>query len=115
MPLDLRTIILKGNFGEEPCSPPVNSGMFVSMKEMGDIKAIICGHDHDNDYAMKWNDIFLMYGRFSGCDTVYNNLKPNGARIIELTQDDTSFRSWVRLYGGEITQDLKYPDDFRTY
>ena len=107
--------ILKGNFGEEPCSPPVNSGMFVCMKEMGDIKAIICGHDHDNDYAMKWNDIFLMYGRFSGCDTVYNNLKPNGARIIELTQDDTSFRSWVRLYGGEITQDLKYPDDFRTY
>ena len=107
--------IMKGNFGEEPCAPPVNSGLFVSMKEMGDVKAIICGHDHDNDYAMKWNDIFLMYGRYSGCDTVYNNLKPNGARVIELTQDDTTFRSWVRLYGGEITQNLKYPDDFRTY
>jgi predicted phosphodiesterase len=107
--------IMKGNYGEEPCAPDINSGLFVSMREMGDMKAVICGHDHDDDFAMKWNDIFLMYGRFSGCDTVYNNLKPNGARIIELTQDDTSFRSWVRLYGGEITQNLKYPDDFRTY
>ena len=107
--------IMKGNYGEEPCAPDINSGMFVAMKEMGDMRAVICGHDHDDDFAMKWNNIFLMYGRFSGCDTVYNNLKPNGARIIELTQDDQSFRSWVRLFGGEITQNLKYPDDFRTY
>ncbi len=107
--------IMKGNFGEEPCSPDINSGMFVAMKEMGDVKAVICGHDHDNDYAMKWHDIFLMYGRYSGCDTVYNNLKPNGARVIELTKDDNTFRSWVRLYGGEITQNLKYPNDFKTF
>ena len=106
---------LKGNFGEEPCPSNVNSGLFASMKEQKDVQAIICGHDHDDDYAMRWRGTFFIYGRYSGCDTVYNNLKPNGARIIELTQDDTSFRSWVRLYGGEITQNLKYPDDFNTY
>lgn len=108
--------VFKGNWGEEPSPANVNSGLYLSMMEMGDVRAIICGHDHDNDYAMQWNDgMFLMYGRFSGCDTVYNNLKPNGARVIELTQGQDTFRSWVRLYGGQITQDLTYPDSFKTY
>ena len=107
--------IFKGNFGEEPCPPNVNSGLFVSMKEMGDVQAIICGHDHDDDYVMKWRNMFLMYGRFSGCDTVYNNLKPNGARVFELTEGTSGFRSWIRLYGGEKTQDLVYPESFKKY
>lgn len=109
-----RRRVMRGNFGEEPACPQVNSGLFVSMKEMGDVKAVICGHDHDNDYAMQWNGMFLMFGRFSGCDTVYNDLKPNGARIIELTEGEPGFRSWIRVCGEGITQDLSYPKDFET-
>ena len=109
-----RRRVLRGNFGEEPASPNVNSGLFVSMKEMGDIRAVLCGHDHDNDYAMQWNGMFLMFGRFSGCDTVYNDLKPSGARIIELTEGESGFRSWIRVYGEGITQNLCYPKDFET-
>ena len=105
--------IFKGNFGEDPAPSKVNSGLFVSMKEMGDVQAIVCGHDHDNDYVMLWRGMFLLYGRFSGCDTVYNNLKPNGARLFEFTEGQDGFRSWVRLYGGETTQDLRYPDSFK--
>lgn len=105
---------LKGNFGEEPCPPNVNSGLFVAMKEQEDVRAIICGHDHDNDYAMLWRGMFFIYGRFSGCDTVYNHLKPNGARVVQLTDGQPGFRSWVRCYGGEVTQNLRYPDDFST-
>lgn len=93
--LDTRRV-MKGNFGEEPYSPHVNSGLFVSLKEMGDVQAILCGHDHDNDYAMQWNGMFLMFGRFGGCDTVYNDLKPSGARVIELTEGEPGFRSWIR-------------------
>lgn len=106
--------VMKGNFGEEPYSPHVNSGLFVSLKEMGDVQAILCGHDHDNDYAMQWNGMFLMFGRFGGCDTVYNDLKPSGARVIELTEGEPGFRSWIRIYGEGITQDLNYPEDFKT-
>ena len=54
----------------------------------------------------------FIFGRFSGCDTVYNDLKPNGARVIELTDGTKSFRSWIRVYGGEVVQDLRYPEDF---
>ncbi len=104
--------VLRGTRGEKVCSPKVNSGLFVSMKEMGDVQAMFVGHDHNCDYAAYWNKMFFIYGRFSGCDTVYNDLKPNGARVIELTEGEEGFRSWIRLNGGEIIQNLQYPDDF---
>jgi len=106
--------VMKGNFGEEPYSPMVNSGLWSSMRELQDIQATFVGHDHDNDYAMSWNETFLCFGRFGSCDTVYNDLKPSGARIIELTEGKAGFLSWIRIYGGEITQNNKFPDDFIT-
>ena len=109
---DDRNHDLRGIKGELIASPNLNSGAFVSMKEMGDMQAMFVGHDHNNDYAMYWNGLFFIYGRFSGCDTVYNDLLPNGARVIELTEGEKSFRSWVRLSGGKIEQDLCYPNDF---
>ncbi|MCR5518712.1 MAG: metallophosphoesterase [Bacteroidales bacterium] len=95
-----------GNFGEEPASPKFNSGLYLAMREMGDVYAVVTGHDHDNDFVMMWQDFFMIYGRFSGCDTVYNNLKPNGARVFEFTEGDDGFRTWVRVNGGGVEQEL---------
>lgn len=107
--------MLKGNLGEEPCPSLINSGFFAQTQEMGDIQALFSGHEHDDDYVMKWRDKYLIYGRFSGCDTVYNNLRPSGCRMIELTEGEAGFRTWVRLYGGTVEQDLRIPQDFRKY
>lgn len=101
-----------GTRGENVASPKINSGLFVSIKEMKDIQAVFVGHDHNSDFAAYWNKMFFIYGRFSGCDNVYNDLKPNGARVIELTEGDDGFQSWIRLFGGEIIQNLRYPNDF---
>ena len=103
---------IRGNLGENPCSPIINSGAFVAMREMGDMKAVVCGHDHDDDYVMKWRGLYMMYGRYSGGDTVYNNLKPNGARIFEFTEGSSSFKTWIHLKGGRIEQSLTLPDEF---
>ena len=103
---------IRGNLSENPCSPIINSGAFVAMREQGDIKAVTCGHDHDDDYVMKWRGLYMMYGRYSGGDTVYNNLKPNGARIFELTEGSSSFKTWIRIKGGRIEQTLTLPDEF---
>ena len=107
---------MKGNFGEEPYSPHVNSGLFVSLKEMGDVQAILCGHDHDNDYAMQWNGMFLMFGRFGGCDTVYNDLKPSGRRTrFPLVDPDlrrrnhTGFKLSGRFQNRIVTTRLPVP------
>lgn len=103
---------LRGIFAEEPCPQAVNSGLFLAAKEQGDIEAIFNGHDHNNDCALYWNKMFMVYGRFSGCDTVYNDLMPNGGRVIELTEGEEGFRSWVRLSDGSVQQDLRYPKDW---
>lgn len=98
---------LMGNIGEEPAAPLFNSGLYLAMREAGDVQAMVNGHDHNNDFVLKWQDFFFIYGRFSGCDTVYNDLKPNGARVFEFTEGDKGFRTWVRLYGGRVEQDLR--------
>ena len=50
--------------------------------------------------------MYYIYGRFSGCDTTYNHLGPSGARIFQFTQGTRPFRTWVRLQGGEVRQDI---------
>ena len=104
--------ILIGTRMEAACPSRLNSGMFAAIKEMGDIKAMFVGHDHDNDYAVCWKGILLAYGRYTGGNTVYNHL-PNGARIIELNEDGKTFNTWVRLKGGEIINRVTYPDSFQ--
>ena len=105
------TAILVGTRKEKACAPQLNSGMFASMKEMGDILGVFVGHDHDDDYAVFWKGILLAYGRYTGGDTVYNNLS-NGARVIEMTEGSTNFKTWIRLKGGEIINTVNYPSDF---
>lgn len=40
------------------------------------------GHDHNNDYAVAYKEVLLAYGRYTGGNTVYNDLASNGARVI---------------------------------
>ncbi len=100
-----------GSRNESECSPELNSGMFAAMIESGDIIGTFVGHDHDNDYVVNARGIALGYGRFTGGKTTYTHME-NGARIIELTQGERSFRTYVRLRSGEIKDDVCFPADF---
>ena len=114
-----------GNNGEPPCPSRLNSGLFAQFREMGDVKAIVTGHDHDCDYVLPYGGINFIYGRFSGGDTIYNHLGPNGyipsdthtapgtvsgCRVFRFTAGEPGFRTWVRLYGGDVqqTQQIEY-------
>lgn len=103
--------IMVGTRKEKACAPQLNSGMFTSIKEMGDIMGVFVGHDHDNDYAVYWKGILLAYGRYTGGNTVYNNLS-NGARIIEMTEGEKGFKTWIRLKDNEIINTVNSPTDF---
>lgn len=105
------TAVMFGTRMEKSCAPKLNSGLFTAMKEMGDVEGVFVGHDHDDDYAVMWHGILLAYGRYTGGDTVYNNL-PNGARVIELTEGEAGFRTWIRLASGEIEQNVEFPECF---
>lgn len=103
--------IMVGTRKEKACAPQLNSGMFTAMKEMDDILGVFVGHDHDDDYAVFWKGILLAYGRYTGGDTVYNNLS-NGARVIEMTEGEKGFKSWIRLKDNEIIHKINCPADF---
>ena len=93
---------LIGTRKEKACAPEINTGLFAAMQEAGDVLGIFVGHDHVNDYAVSWKGIMLSYGRYTGGKTVYHDIPGgNGARIIELTEGERKFRSWIRLKDGQ--------------
>jgi hypothetical protein len=56
----------------------------------------------------------MAYGRYTGGDTVYNNIpNGNGARVIELTEGARDFKTWIRIGGGKVLNELHYPNDIK--
>lgn len=106
---------LIGTRKEKACAPLINTGLYAAMLNASDVMATFAGHDHVNDYVVNWKGILLCYGRFTGGKTVYHDIPGgNGARIIELSEDVRGFKSWVRLQGGKIINEVSYPSDFVT-
>lgn len=102
---------LVGNFREKSriCCSGFNSGMFDALKQVGDISAVFCGHDHDNDFATVWQNILLAYGRYSGGKTVYNHLGKPGARVIVLNEHNPNvILTWIETLGGEKSSEFEF-------
>lgn len=103
-----------GTRKEVPCSPKINTGLGAAMLQSGDVMGVFVGHDHVNDYVVDWRGILLCYGRYTGGSTVYHDVpQGNGARIIELTEGERSIRTWERIAGGKIINEVNYPQDIR--
>ena len=97
----------KGKRAEDECPGALNTGMFAAMVESGSVIGTFVGHDHDNDYVVIEKGIALGYGRFSGDDSTYNNLRP-GARLIVVEEGQRSFESWILEDDGRKAHRLKY-------
>lgn len=80
-------------------SPDINSGLFASLIEMGDVMATFVGHDHDNCFIGQMHGIGLSYGRVSGL-RAYGDLE-RGARIVKLYEGKRQFDTWIRTNSGE--------------
>jgi hypothetical protein len=92
-----------GNKGEKECIGILNSGLFQTMFECGDVMGTFCGHDHENDYIGILHGIALAYGR-SACQR-----KPYGARLIEVTNSGKrTFKTWIRLSTNEKINEAVY-------
>ena len=101
-----------GTRKEKVCAPAINTGLGAAMLECGDMMGVFVGHDHVNDYATTWRGILLCYGRYTGGNTVYNNIPGgNGARIIELREGERAFKTWIRIKDGKIINMVDFPND----
>ncbi|MDE6343372.1 MAG: metallophosphoesterase family protein [Muribaculaceae bacterium] len=102
---------LIGTRREKVCSPVLNSGLFTAMRTAGDVMGVFVGHDHNNDYTVYWQGILLGYGRYSGGNTIYNNLRA-GARVIVMHKGERTFDTWLRLRDGSIVDPTVYPASY---
>ncbi len=101
-----------GTRKEKACAPEINSGLASAMLEAGDVMGVFVGHDHVNDYVVDWRGILLGYGRFTGGATVYHDIpEGNGGRVIELTEDSRTIKTWIRIKDGKVINEVNYPAD----
>ena len=101
-----------GTRKEKACAPALNSGLATAMLEAGDVMGVFVGHDHVNDYVVDWRGILLGYGRFTGGATVYHDIpQGNGARVIEITEGERTIKTWIRIKGGKVINEVNYPAD----
>ena len=98
-----------GRAAEEECPGALNTGMFAAMVEGGSVMGTFVGHDHDIDYIVADKGIALGYGRYSGDNTTYNNLRP-GARIIDLTEGSRSFVTWILEDDGRVVDKVEFSE-----
>lgn len=74
-----------GEKREGVCSSIVNSGMFATVLERGDVKAIVNGHDHINDYMVKYAGVILAF-----CSTPstasYHKVDMLGGRVFVINE-----------------------------
>lgn len=63
-------------------APYINTGLFASLYMNGQVAAVFCGHDHDNNFVGELYGIQLVYGQVSGYQCYGENER--GARIIQL-------------------------------
>ncbi|WP_054954865.1 metallophosphoesterase family protein [Paenibacillus dakarensis] len=96
------TQVCYGHKYEGVCPPQVNSGLFTTMVEMGDVMGTFCGHDHINDFEGTLHGIRLCYGRASGYNTYGKEGFLRGARLIQLTAGESDFKTWLRLADGSV-------------
>lgn len=53
--------VIFGKRRESECDSHYNTGMFDAILEVDSTKAVICGHDHVNDYCVEYMGVKLLY------------------------------------------------------
>lgn len=98
-----------GRAAEDECPGVLNTGMFSAMAATGSVVGTFVGHDHDIDYLVAEKSICLGYGRFSGDNTTYNNLRP-GVRMLVLTEGTRGFETWIREDDGRMVDYARFDE-----
>lgn len=72
---------------EQVGSSPINSGLFSAILQRGDVKTVLCGHDHINDYEGTYCGIKMVYDAGMSYDVNCDD-DMQGGRIVDISEDD---------------------------
>ena len=79
--------------------------LFAALHEAGDVMGTFVGHEHINDFWGDLHGIRLCYGRTTGFNSYGREGFPRGARVIELTEGERQFETWLHLENGVIVRE----------
>lgn len=104
-----------GEKQEVICSASVNSGLFTSLVEAGDVKATFVGHDHVNDYCGSLLGIHLCYGGGIGYHAYGKAGWARRARVVQAslgrgTKDGSKITREITTWKLQDTEDLSKTD-----
>lgn len=112
---------LIGDRGEPESGSNINGGLFASVMERKDVKGIICGHDHLNNYVGKYRGVILGYDGSAGFTKSYPYFASKdpkdpaqghvrGGRVFVLNAADPGvFDTWMRFLDGSRSWESSYP------
>lgn len=67
-------------------------------------QAIFVGHNHGLDWCCPFEKLWLCFARHTGYGGYGNWAR--GARIVEITQQPFSIKSWIRMEDGSVHSEL---------
>ena len=78
---------------DEICGPPYDEGMFAAMKDTGVTDFIIAGHDHANNFNIRYDGINFVYGMKTGKGSYYEPSMIGGTVITISADGSASFEN----------------------
>lgn len=99
----------KGTMRETIGSGPVNTGLFATMVQRGDIKTLVCGHDHIIDSEGEYLGIRLTYDAGIGYDG-YCAGDLRGGRVVEIDEKDPWHCRTYMVRASECVENYEYLD-----
>jgi 3',5'-cyclic AMP phosphodiesterase CpdA len=88
-----------GRKGEDVCFETDTGEVFRRYRDSGRVRAVLCGHDHVNDYLGDHQGVHLIYGRVSGW-AGYGDWQ-RGGRLLDCDLDQGRFTTRVVLPTGK--------------
>lgn len=98
-----------GDKREDICASAFNSGLFAALRYRNDIKAVVCGHDHINDFMVNYGGIKLCYSSTIS-NIAYFDENIRGGRVFVIDQDDPSNIDTYMSYVGLPDDTPEIPD-----
>ncbi|MCQ2461998.1 MAG: metallophosphoesterase [Clostridia bacterium] len=88
----------------------INSGLFSTLVQRGDVKTFICGHDHINDFEASYCGVKLAYDAGLNYDG-YCDDDLRGGRIVEIDENDPWNVKTYMLYCKDIVKNYPGEED----
>ncbi len=94
---------LDGDAQETLFSGSLNSGLFASVLQRGDVRAMVCGHMHANTFAAEYCGVKLCFDGSIGFKTGGKDAL-RGGRVFELREDDTAHPITRYVYAKDVIE-----------